>query len=122
MKLSAKLINRTTLSSECVAQFPFKNYPHQTSNLLNECVRNFFFKIILTKPQTMFRKLFFKLIRNCLISRCAIYFSRLGYPPRVILTDLLRIVEKKFFRGSSASNVILPYCLRIVEMSYTRRD
>src|SRR6218665_610314 len=89
MKISAKLINRTTLQSECEAQFLFKNYPPQTSKLLNECVRNFFLKIILTKHQTMFRKPFFTLIRNCRISRCAIYF------PGMILTNLLRVVEKK---------------------------
>src|SRR6218665_3158817 len=100
MKISVKLISRTTLSSECIAQFPFRNSPHQTSNLLNEYVCNFFFKIIRTKPQTMFRKLFFKLIRNCQISCCANYFSSLSTKD-----DSYSLVEKKFFRGSSASNV-----------------
>src|SRR6218665_2445540 len=57
-KFLRKLFNRTTLLSECVGQF--------------------LFKIIRTKPQTMPRKLFFKLIRNCRISRCAISFSKLS--------------------------------------------
>src|SRR6218665_2239894 len=42
---------------------------------LNKCVRNLFFKIIRT---TNFEQLFFKLLRNERISRCAIYFSKLS--------------------------------------------
>src|SRR6218665_1803494 len=42
---------------------------------LNKCVRNPFFKIIRT---TNFEQLFFKLLRNERISRCAIYFSKLS--------------------------------------------
>jgi len=37
----------------------------------------------------------------------------------MILTHLLRVMGKKFSRGSSASNVIVLYCLWVVEMSYT---
>src|SRR6218665_3043447 len=66
----------------------------QTLKLLNEHVRNLLLKIIRTPPQalnkcvrnlllkiirtTNFEQLFFKLLRNERISRCAIYFERLS--------------------------------------------
>src|SRR6218665_686433 len=53
----------------------FKISYFQTLKLLNEHVRNLFFKIIRT---TNFEQLFFKLLRNERISRCAIYFSKLS--------------------------------------------
>src|SRR6218665_3947200 len=72
----------------------FKISYFQTLKLLNEHVRNLFFKIIRTPPQasnkcirnlffkiirtTNFEQLFFKLLRNERISRCAIYFSKLS--------------------------------------------
>ena len=94
---------------ECEAQSTFKNYPPQTLKLLNEYARNLLLKIIRTTPQalnkfvrnrlltiirtTNFEQLFFKLLRNERISRCAITLK--DYPPRIILTALLRFVEKK---------------------------
>src|SRR6218665_2740509 len=51
------------------------NIIRTTPQAFNKCVRNLLLKIIRT---TNFEQLFFKLLRNERISRCAIYFERLS--------------------------------------------
>src|SRR6218665_4041112 len=85
--------NLPTEQSECEAQFtlknqplpnlkavervrtqsPFKNYPYDPSSF--EQVRT---QSTFNHRTTNFEQLFFKLLRNKRISRCAIYFERLS--------------------------------------------
>src|SRR6218665_1999877 len=114
-----KIYQPNNLNAKC--NLLLKISHSQTLKLLNEYVRNLLFKIIRTTPQalnkcvrnrlltiirtTNFEQLFFKLLRNERISRCAIYFERLSAEDYSNCITPLR--GKKKIRGSSESNMNL---------------
>src|SRR6218665_3052188 len=106
----------------------------QTLKLLNEYVRNRLLKIIRITPQALnkcvpnrlltiirtinFEQLFFKLLRNLRISRCAIYFERLSIEDYSNCITPLRGKKRSVVRAKAIG--IFDYMnLRVVEQSYT---
>src|SRR6218665_192867 len=92
----------------------------KTSKRLNECVSNLLLKITRTTPQTVFQKTLFQ-INSKFVKNHVAQSSFKDYPPKIILTRLLRVVETKssVVRTKAIMNLCM-FDLRVVELSYNR--